>query len=88
MKTTVDLPDSLYRKARICAAERGTTLRAILIESLEQGLRTEDESPPQLPTRERFQPDNRGWPILRPSPGDTRVITNELIDQLREEEGV
>ena len=26
MKTTIDLPDSLYRRAKIHAAERGTTL--------------------------------------------------------------
>ena len=38
MKTTIDLPDALYRRAKIRAAERGTTLRALLTESLEAHL--------------------------------------------------
>ena len=38
MKTTIDLPDALYRRAKIRAAERGTSLRALLAESLEAHL--------------------------------------------------
>jgi hypothetical protein len=34
MRTSVDLPDSLLRRARKLARERGTTLRQILIEGL------------------------------------------------------
>jgi hypothetical protein len=88
MKTTVDLPDALYRRARIRAAERGTTLRELLIESLEAALSGRRTRPPALPTRDRFTLDDRGWPVLRPRPGDDRVITDELIDRLREEEGI
>ena len=35
MKTTIELPDSLARKARLLAAERQTTLRALVVQGLE-----------------------------------------------------
>jgi predicted transcriptional regulator len=36
MKTTIELPDVLARKAKLLAAERQTTLRALVIQGLEQ----------------------------------------------------
>ena len=88
MKTTIDLPDALYRRAKIRAAERGTTLRALLMESLEVLLLEPAVPGPELPRRDRIRTDERGWPILQRSAGDTRVITDDFINQLREEEGV
>ena len=41
-----------------------------------------------LPRRERFEVDERGWPVLKRAPGDTTVITDELVKRLREYEGV
>jgi len=38
MKTTLEIPDPLYKKAKICAVERGTSLRAILLKGLEREL--------------------------------------------------
>jgi hypothetical protein len=38
MKTTIELPDSLAREARLLAAERQTTLRALVVQGLEQVL--------------------------------------------------
>lgn len=35
MKTTIELPDSLARKAKLLATERQTTLRALVIQGLE-----------------------------------------------------
>ena len=32
-----------------------------------------------LPRRERFEVDERGWPVLKRSPGDTTVITDEFV---------
>jgi hypothetical protein len=43
MKTTVDVPDDLYRQAKIEAARRGTKLKDLV----EEGLRTVLESPRQ-----------------------------------------
>ncbi|MCY4636414.1 MAG: hypothetical protein OXG04_18235 [Acidobacteria bacterium] len=41
-----------------------------------------------LPRRERFEVDERGWPVLERAPGDTTVITDELVNRLREREGI
>jgi hypothetical protein len=35
MKTTIEIPDSLARQARLLAAERQTTLRALVVQGLE-----------------------------------------------------
>jgi hypothetical protein len=39
MKTTVDIDDRLLRRAKALAAERGTTLRAVLEDALRTELR-------------------------------------------------
>ena len=41
-----------------------------------------------LPRRERVGVDERGWPVLKRSPGDTTVITDEFVDGLKAGEGV
>lgn len=38
MKTTIDIPESLYKKAKIRAVERGQTLRDIVLRALEHEL--------------------------------------------------
>ncbi|MEI6537415.1 MAG: hypothetical protein WCN98_18875 [Verrucomicrobiaceae bacterium] len=38
MKTTIDIPDVLYKRVRIRAIERGTTLKQIVLASLELAL--------------------------------------------------
>jgi hypothetical protein len=38
MKTTVEIPDPLFRKAKACAASNGLTLKAFLTEALEARL--------------------------------------------------
>ena len=88
MKTIIDLPDGLYRRAKIRAAERGTTLRSLLMESLEVYLLEPAAPGPEVPQRDRIRTDERGWPILQRPAGDMRVITDDFIDQLRDEEGV
>jgi hypothetical protein len=45
MKTTVDLPDTLYRQAKAEAALRGRKLKDLL----EEGLRLVLEMPPETP---------------------------------------
>ena len=87
MKTTVDIPDALYRQAKIRAAEEGTTLRALLVNSLESLVRRASKAE-TLPRRQRFEVDERGWPVLKRAPGDTTVIADELVNRLRELEGV
>ena len=40
MKTTIEIPDSLFRKAKSKAAERGQTLKQLVTEALEEKLAT------------------------------------------------
>ncbi len=57
MRTTVDIPDDLYRATKIRAAERGTTVRELVLEGLEAVRRAgkpgrgELESPETPPAR-------------------------------------
>ena len=43
---------------------------------------------PELPQRDRFRTDERGWPVLQRSARDNRAVTEDFINQLREQEGV
>ena len=52
MKTTIDIPEPLYRKVKIRAAETGTTLKQIVLTSLTKELR--------LATQPR-RTGNRSW---------------------------
>jgi hypothetical protein len=38
MKTTIDIPEALYKKVKIRAIERGQTLKQIVLTSLEKNL--------------------------------------------------
>jgi len=40
MRTTVDVPDDVYRSVKVLAAERGTTVRELVLEGLEIVMRT------------------------------------------------
>ena len=65
-----------------------TALRARLTESLEAHPLERQAPDPELPHRDRFRTDERGWPVLQRSAGDNRVITDDFINQLREQQGV
>ena len=43
MKTTIDIPEMLYKKAKIRAIESGQTLKQIVLTSLERELETAAE---------------------------------------------
>jgi hypothetical protein len=38
VKTTIDIPDALYKRAKICAIERGQSLKQVVFASLEREL--------------------------------------------------
>jgi hypothetical protein len=61
VKTTVDIPEPLYRRAKIRAVEEGTTLKEILLTALTQHL--------DGASAERSGP--------RPSRWESRVLTPE-----------
>ncbi len=44
MKTTLEIPDTLFRRAKSAAAERGIPLRALVSEALAEKLRSDNGS--------------------------------------------
>lgn len=91
MKTTIELPDGLFLRAKTIARQRGTTLRRLVIEGLETV--TESEVPGHSeelnPNEAEFMElDSFGVPVLR-RPLEKRLkVTNKMLDELREELGV
>lgn len=45
MRTTIEMPDTLYRRVKILAAQRQTTFKRLVTDALESALL--DEPPPQ-----------------------------------------
>lgn len=45
MKTTIDIPDSLYKRAKIRAVETGQTLKQIVLVSLSKELESDSAAP-------------------------------------------
>lgn len=88
MKTTIDIPGPLYRRAKIRAAERGESLREVVVKALELSLdRTQGgagDPPPQEDPL--FTVNELGFPVLRAREGV--VVSDELINRIREEEGI
>ena len=88
MKTTINIPDPLYRQAKIFAVEQSTSLNDILLRGLERELRadsdrSESPAPPVpyfarrklLPAFARLQAAG----AFRPKPGD-RDVTDLISD--------
>jgi hypothetical protein len=79
MRTTLDLPDDLLKRAKIAAVERGTTLRQFVGEALERELRERGAGPRRRRVR---------FPIFDSrSPGALR-LTNARIAALEADEDV
>lgn len=85
MKTTLDLPDDLLIEAKMMAARRRTTLKAIVESALRRELAP---ATPDNPDPEKFEQGPLGFLVLKRKPGET--ITPEVIraiqDELEEEE--
>lgn len=69
MKTTVEIPDELFRKVKTVAASRGLSLKLFLTEALKEKL--------SAPERSR----RTGWPVRPPrlAKGEMRRIQS-IID--------
>lgn len=84
MKTTLDLPDDLMIEAKATAARRRITLRELFTRALERDLQ------PSKPTDqdEEFIVDEAGWPVFSRKAYHGPTATNELVNKLREQEGI
>ena len=91
MKTTLELPAPLFRRAKMLAARRGTTLRSLVIEGLEQVTSngaSRTGTPPKLSKEEAaiLEIGRHGIPVLRrPRTAKTFKVTCGMVDRLREE---
>lgn len=84
MKTTLELPDQLFAEAKATAALRRVSLKELFTRALEKEIR-----PPAAPGKDsHFTIDEHGWPVLNREPGCGVVVTQELTDRIREEEGI
>jgi hypothetical protein len=72
MRTTIDIPDETYRAIKVLAAERGETIRKLLLEALESARQTGPATP-----QKRFE-----IPVVRSKRPGTLHLTNEQIDEL------
>ncbi|WP_022798614.1 hypothetical protein [Thermus islandicus] len=75
MRTTLDLPDPLYRRLKLQAAREGKTLRELVIRYLEEGL------------RRGGSPGPRPLPRVPEAGRRIPVRTHEELWALLEEEG-
>ncbi len=91
MKTTIDIPDPLYRQVKIKAFERGTSLRELMINSLRREIE-EEPAPvgaPMLAREEKavYTTDNLGFVVLKRG-GRTPVVKDAFINEMRNKEGI
>jgi hypothetical protein len=52
MRTTIDLPDALFRRAKATAAMRGVTMKKLVVEAIER--ETQPEAPPKTANKRPF----------------------------------
>jgi hypothetical protein len=72
MRTTIDIPDETYKDLRILAAERGESIRQLVLD----GIRLIQQRN-QQPVRKKFV-----VPVIPSKRPGTLHLTNEEIDEL------
>ena len=72
MRTSLDIPESIYRELKIRAATEGVTIREVILGGLEMRLQRPSSAPPS-----RFK-----VPVIRSKHPGTLNLTNEQIDEL------
>jgi hypothetical protein len=88
MKTTIDIPEPLYKQAKIRAVELGQTLREVVVAALERDLQESRADEPAGPyfARRRLRPGFRKLMesgSLAPRPGQKSMDT--ILDEIRED---
>jgi hypothetical protein len=75
VKTTLEIPDPLYRKLKISAAQRGTTVRQLVNEALSEKLRASPGSAAVQPAW------NRAFGRLQHLHKETQRISRIIDDE-------
>ena len=71
MRTTIDLPDPVFRRLKATAALRGASLKAVILDAVERELRR-----PARPGRKVT------FPLVRSKEPGTLTLTNAEIDEI------
>ena len=72
MRTTVDIPDEIYRRLKIKAVREGKPLRLIVLRGIQR----------ELEDGEKRNIRKLKLPLIRSSEPGTLALTNEQIDEL------
>jgi hypothetical protein len=79
MRTTIDLPDDLFRNAKALSSLRGITLKALITRALEHEIES---------ATIRLRSRRIEFPIVRSrQPGRVRVTPEQIARFLEEEDG-
>ena len=82
MKTTIELPDSLFAEVKVVAARRRTTMKAMMEHALRREIAFADAPLAGAP----YELNEHSFPVLKKRAGV--AVTSEMIYQMMEEEGV
>jgi hypothetical protein len=89
VKTTIELPDALLHKAKIVAAQRRTSLKALIEQGLECVLHGSPVASSQGSSKtghgEYFEVDEFNVPVLKRR---GVKVTDEWVDSVRNEEDI
>lgn len=73
MRTTVDIPDSVYRQLKATAALQGCSVRELILRGVESELRT----------RQAFKSGNRvTLPVIKSSRKSPLKLSNQRINEI------
>jgi len=75
MRTTVDIPNELYRKLKAKAALEGSTVRDVIVRLVKSEVQPEQQGHREEETRSVF-------PVIRGKEKRTLNLTNEEIDEI------
>lgn len=72
MRTTIDIPDETYKELRLLAAERGESIRKLVLDGI------------QLVQQHNLRPARKKFvvPVIQSKRPGTLKLTNEEIDEL------
>lgn len=80
MRTSIDLPDDLFRSAKALSSLRGVTLKTLITRAVERELES---------ATIQFRPRRVEFPLVRSrQPGWVAVTSDMIADLLEKEEGI
>lgn len=89
MKTTLEVPDDLFREAKAKAALEGIRLKDMVARALEREVRGEGSARPPAPEPSlvrRRAGQRTEFPLLQPGKRPFPYLTNALIEEIFAEE--